>query len=213
MPSAIRWKIFPWEGVLVDLALLAFWTWALPSATAWCLHWPHIAVWSLVLLQTLAVSRMVSLFMAGESPAFLGRLAPLGGLAAVLSAGGFLWLLGAMFASKIEWGFVTQRMPLVLVFTTLLALGVQMDSAEEVRTPIARARDAVLVVSYLFAGEAFLFAMADGASAGKRGGLILGLVLCHVPIRFVFASVAPTSRYELLSAAVSFGVVLNSLVG
>jgi hypothetical protein len=131
----------------------------------------------------------------------------------VLSAGGFLWLLGAMFASKIEWGFVTQRMPLVLVFTTLLALGVQMDSAEEVRTPIARARDAVLVVSYLFAGEAFLFAMADGASAGKRGGLILGLVLCHVPIRFVFASVAPTSRYELLSAAVSFGVVLNSLVG
>ncbi len=131
----------------------------------------------------------------------------------MLSAGGFLWLLGAMFASKIEWGFVTQRMPLVLVFTTLLALGVQMDSAEEVRTPIARARDAVLVVSYLFAGEAFLFAMADGASAGKRGGLILGLVLCHVPIRFVFASVAPTSRYELLSAAVSFGVVLNSLVG
>ena len=207
------WKNFPWEGVLVDLVLLAFWAWALPSASAWCLEWPHLAVWFLVLLQSLAVGRMVALYLAGGGPAFLGRLSPLGGLAAVLSVGGFVWLIGAMFTSHIEWGFFTQRLPLVLVFTTLGALGFQLDSAERVRTPFARARDAVLVIAYLFAAESFLFAMARGASGNLRGGLIVALILCHLPIRFVFAAVAPTSRYELLSAAVAFGFLLRSIVG
>lgn len=213
MVRSFRWKDFPWEGMLVDLLLVAFWTWALPSASAWCLEWPHVAVWSLVLLQSLAVGRMVSLYFAGGGSELLGRLSALGGLAAVLSVGGFIWLLGAMFSSKIEWGFFTQRMPLVLVFTSVGSLGVQLGSAEEKRTSSARARDAVLVVLYLFAAEAFLFAMLAGADGAQRGAMVVALVLCHLPMRLVFASVQPTSRYELLSAAGAFGFLLNAVAG
>lgn len=209
MKRWLQWAHFPWEGVLIDLLLIGFWTWALPPTSAWCRAWPHLAVWSVALLQSVAVGRMVALYMAAGSSSLLGKLSPLGGLAAVLSVGGFTWFLGAMFSSDIEWGFFTQRMPLLLVFTSLASLGFQMELAKETRTLRGRTLDAALVVTYLFLAEAFLFAMLEGAASGKRGAVVVALVLCHLPMRLVFALVPPTSRYELLSAAVAFGFLLQ----
>lgn len=209
---ALRWQAFPWEGLLLDAALVVLWRWALPPAMALCLAWPHLSVWVIALLQSLTVGRMVSLYLSsGREPALLGRLQPLVGLAAVLSVGGFLWVMGAMAASPVSWGAVTQRLPLILVFTTLGALGLQMDRTNPRRSLPTRAGDTALVVLYLFAAEAFLFAMSEGADPTHRRGLLLGLVLSHLPMRLLFASVPPTSRYELVSAAVAFGALLQAV--
>lgn len=213
MPRPLHLNDLPWEGVLVDLLLIAFWTWALPSASAWCATSPHLAVWLVALLQAVAVGRMVALyFETRREPGLPGWFPPLGGLCAVLSVGGFIWLLGAMFSSQIHWGFFTQRMPLALVFATVAWLGIQMEFAAEARKPIVRALDAALVVTYLFAAEAFLFAMLDSAGASHQRALVVALVLCHLPMRVVFAAVPPTSRYELLSAGIAFGFLLQAVL-
>lgn len=202
-------KDFPWEGVLIDLLLLVLWLAALPAASAWCAGSPHLAVWFVGLLQAVAVGRMVSLYLATRTESrLLGRLAPLGMLCAILSVGAFVWFIGAMFASEVQWGFLTKRMPIALVFASLASLGLQMEAAEGDRSPALRSLDAALVVFYLFAAEAFLFAMLDGAGGSHRRAMVVALVLCHLPMRLLFAIVPPTSRYELLSAGSAFGYLL-----
>lgn len=213
MPRLIQFNTFPWEGVLVDLLLIACWTWALPPVSAWCATFPHLAVWLVALIQTVAVGRMAALYFETRTEStLLGWFSPLGGLCAVLSLGGFIWLLAAMFSSQVRWGFFTQRMPLVLIFTSVASFAFQMEFAGEARKPRARALDAALVVIYLFAAEAFLFAMLDGAGTSHRRAMVVALVLCHLPMRIVFAAVPPTSRYELVSAGIAFGFLLRAVL-
>lgn len=213
MPRSPHLNDFPWEGVLVDLLLIAFWTWALPSASAWCATFPHLAVWLVALFQAVAVGRMVALYFETRTQSALPSwFSPLGGLCAVLSVGGFLWIFAAMFSSQVRWGFFTQRMPLVLVFVTVASLGIQMEFAGEARKPFVRALDAALVATYLFVAEAFLFAMLDGAGTSHRRAMLVALVLCHLPMRIVFAAVPPTSRYELVSAGIAFGFLLQAVL-
>ena len=195
----------PVEGILLDLLLLVLWMVALPSASAWCLTHPHLSVWLVALLQVGAVGRGVSLFLETRSrPDPLGSFAPVGMLCAILAAGAFTWFLGAMFASPVNWGFWTKQMPIALVFATLGAVGLLMDSVDGERSPAVRFLDAALVVAYLFAAEAFLFAMLGGADDRDRLATVIALVLCHLPMRLLFAIVPPTSRYELLSASAAF---------
>ena len=206
---------FPWEGIVADLLLIQLWSWSLPRAVAWCQSSPHLAVWSVATLQAIAVGRMVALYLGTRGgPKVLGPLEPLGGLAAVLSVGGFMWLFAAMFSSNVQWGFVTLRMPLLMVFASLGSLAMNIGAVQSgagVRPLPTRIADSVLVVAYLFLAEAFLFAMIGTAGQVSRGPLILALVLCHVPIRMIFALVPPTSRYELLSASLAFILLLRSL--
>lgn len=213
MSRPLHLNDFPWEGVLVDLLLIAFWTWALPSASAWCTTFPHLAVWLVALIQAVVVGRMAALyFVAPPASTLLGWFAPLGALSAMLSVGGFIWLLGAMFSSQVHWGFFTQRMPLLLVFASIASLGIHMGTAGGTRKPYERALDAALVVIYLFAAEAFLFAMLDGAGPSHRRAMVVALVLCHLPMRIVFAAVPPTSRYELVSAGIAFVFLLREVL-
>ena len=202
----------PWEGMLVDLLLLGLWQWALPLLSAWCIEFPHLAVWTVALLQALAVGRMVALYFDDPSAShLLGPFAPLGTLAAVLAVGSFLWLLGAMFSSPVQWGFWTQRLPVFMIFATVASLGLNLELADTERTWKLRLFDSSLVVLYLLFAESLLFGFLEAMERDRRVAMFIVLLLCHLPIPLIFTLVTSKSRYDLISATFALAMLLMSV--
>ncbi|MBI4630900.1 MAG: hypothetical protein HY740_04140 [Chloroflexi bacterium] len=203
--SLKRIQRFPYEGIALDLIMIAF-TQIQPPLQMWVAQNLLWAFWLTGAVQCVGLA--CALRGQGswdEEPRgvmkFVVQFAP---LFWILAAGGFMWLFLPALAIDTQIGWLTFTVQFFIVlFGGVLAVGLSMESSGEPLTFKRRVLTALGTLIYLAFSEAVIAACAATGNVGA-GEAFFALFISYLPIRMTLAIRPPWSFSEVVSAVAAF---------